>query len=281
MYRRLISTVALVSCAGLYAFAAERATFILTDGERKSGEVVFHGGNAANFIDGQLNLGDAGKEQSYPIDRVAVIDFAGGNPQPAELAAIPTSGQVVFLRDGRAIPGSFVNIVRGDTLLWDSNGQQQQYAVRDVARVYLNGQSARTAYNYNGPANAAAAVGTTGSIAGGRTVQVDARQAWTDTGITVNVGDHVVFQASGQINYGRSAGQTATPDGGAERRANYPDPTVPVGALLGKIGNSAPFAIGTQTQPLGMPASGRLMLGVNDNELGDNSGFFTVIVAKQ
>ena len=54
-----------------------------------------------------------------------------------------------------------------------------------------------------------------------------------------------------------------------------------VGALLGKIGNGKPFAIGTQSQPLTMPASGRLMLGVNDNELGDNSGSFKVIVAKQ
>ncbi len=56
---------------------------------------------------------------------------------------------------------------------------------------------------------------------------------------------------------------------------------MPVGALLGKIGNSAPFAIGMQTQPLPMPASGRLMLGVNDNELSDNSGFYTVTVTKQ
>jgi hypothetical protein len=30
-----------------------------------------------------------------------------------------------------------------------------------------------------------------------------------------------------------------------------------------------------------MPASGRLMLGVNDNELADNSGFYTVTVTKQ
>jgi hypothetical protein len=29
-----------------------------------------------------------------------------------------------------------------------------------------------------------------------------------------------------------------------------------------------------------MPATGRLMLGVNDNEVGDNSGFFSVIVTK-
>jgi hypothetical protein len=36
-----------------------------------------------------------------------------------------------------------------------------------------------------------------------------------------------------------------------------------------------------QTQPLVMPASGRLMLGVNDNELNDNSGFYSVTVTKQ
>src|SRR5882762_3783050 len=83
MVRRFISAAALVVCAAGYVFAAERATFILTNGERKSGEVVFHGGNAANFIDGQLNLGDNGKEQSFPIDQVAVINFAGGAPGSA------------------------------------------------------------------------------------------------------------------------------------------------------------------------------------------------------
>jgi hypothetical protein len=269
-----------VASASAYVLAAPaRATFVLTNGERKSGEVVFHGGNAANFIDGQLNLGDGSKEQSYPIDQVAVIDFAGGTPAQAELAKIPSTGQIVVLRDGNAIPGSFVNIVRGDTLVWDNNGQQQQIPVNNVARVYLNGQSARTAFNYTGPA-ASAVTGTSGSAAG-RSVRVNGNQAWTDTGITVNQGDRVSFQSSGEITYGRSAGQTATPDGGAEHRPNYPDPTAPVGALIGKVGNSPAFGIGSQTQPLVMPASGRLMLGVNDNELADNGGAFTVVVTKQ
>jgi len=62
-------------------------TFILTNGERKSGEVVFHGGNGNNFIDGQLNLGDNGKEQSFPIEQVAVIDFTGG--APASVGVVP------------------------------------------------------------------------------------------------------------------------------------------------------------------------------------------------
>jgi hypothetical protein len=35
-----------------------------------------------------------------------------------------------------------------------------------------------------------------------------------------------------------------------------------------------------QTQRLVMPASGRLMLGVNDNELNDNSGFYSVTIIK-
>ena len=99
---------------------------------------------------------------------------------------------------------------------------------------------------------------------------------------TVNAGDRVVFNAIGRIQFGQGAGQTSDPNGNpAERRATYPDPTVPVGALLGNVGNSAPFAIGMQTQPLVMPASGRLMLGVNDNELNDNSGFYSVTVIKQ
>src|SRR5712692_11511297 len=105
MVRRFISVVAVVVCAAGYVLAAERATFILTDGERKSGDVVFHGGNAANFIDGQLNLGNHGHEQSFRIEQVAVIDFAGGTPATAELAKVPANGQFVVMRDGNAIPG--------------------------------------------------------------------------------------------------------------------------------------------------------------------------------
>src|SRR5262249_41748799 len=103
--RRFISAAAVVAGAAAYALAAERAPFLVTDGERKSGEVVFHGGHAANFIDGQLNLGENGKEQSFPIEQVAVIDFAGGTPSAAELSRVPAGGQIVTLRDGNAVPG--------------------------------------------------------------------------------------------------------------------------------------------------------------------------------
>ncbi len=282
MVRRLISTVALVACAGFYAFAAERATFIQTDGERKSGIVVFHTNTRENLIDNDFSLGrdDGGRELIFHYDQVAVIDFMGGRPSTAELAQLGT-GHMLVMRDGSTQPGRFVNMLRGDTVVWeDQTGQRHEYAIRDTGRVYLNPQSARTVFNYH--ERSAAAVATAGSLVGGTPVRVDAKQGWTDTGMTVRSGDRIVFQASGEIQFGRFPGQTATPDGNpVERRATYPDPTVPVGALIGRIGNGTPFGIGTQTQPLVMPASGRLMLGVNDNDLEDNSGFFTVVIARQ
>jgi hypothetical protein len=293
MTRRLLATAALIACAGLYAFAAtQRATFILTDGERISGPVVFHTATRENLIDGDFSLGrdDGGKELIFHSDQVAVIDFVGGQPPASELAQLPaSSGHLIVMRDGTSQTGRFINMIGGETVLWaNQSGQRQQYAIRDVSRIYLNPQSARIAFNYTAPTGvagtpgAAGTAGTVGTAVQGTTVRVDARQAWSDTGLTVNQGDRVVFRASGEIQFGTSAGQTATPGGNpAWRRAVYPDPTVPVGTLIGKVGNSAPFAIGMQSQPLVMPASGRLMLGVNDNELGDNSGFYSVVVTKQ
>ena len=282
MLRKIISTGVLVACAGLYALAAERATFVLTDGSRKSGQVVFHGDQRENLINGYLNLGNdtGGPEFTYPIGQVAVIDFVGGRPQTAELASLPASGHFLMLRSGQSQPGTFVNLIGGDTLIWrNAGGDTQRYSLADVSRVYLNPQSARTAFNDSGTAATGnAAVGTAG-VAPAGAVLVQANQPWNDAGITVKNGDRVAFNTSGQITYGR--GMTAGPDGnGALRKPDYPVPVMPVGGLIGRVGNGTPFSIGSNSQPIVMPNDGRLMLGVNDNEPGDNSGAFTVIVTK-
>jgi hypothetical protein len=120
MGKRVISTVALVACAGLYALAAtERATFILTNGERKSGTIVFHGGQNENLINGDLNLGqDNAKDISFRMDQVAVIDLVGGRPANDEIANVPASGHYLVTRDGNGQAGTFVNMINGDTLVW-------------------------------------------------------------------------------------------------------------------------------------------------------------------
>jgi hypothetical protein len=284
MLRRVVTTMALVACAAGYVLAAaERATFILTDGERKSGPVVFHTPARENLINGMLNLGgEGGQEQTFPVDQVAVIDFVGGEPSPTELQSLPPSGQMLAMRGGQMEQGQFVNLIGGDTVRWrGQNGAVRDIPINQVSRIYLNPQSARTVFNYAGPSGV---VGTTGQMnapAPGE-IRVYANQPWNNTGITVRRGDRVSFRTSGQIVFGQSPGQTAGPDGNDRwYNQNYPVPVAAVGALIGKVGTSAPFPIGSNTQPIAMPADGQLMLGVNDNELGDNSGFFSVFITKR
>jgi hypothetical protein len=277
MIRRVLLGSVLAASLGVVAMANHPATFVLRSGERVSGELSYKGGTSYT-----LN----GKD--YPSNDIAIIEFAPGTPSAAELQQIPAvdnnpsehERHVFVTRTGEVIFGKIYSISPdGNTITYDRReGGRQEISADQLARVYVNPAGARTVYaSVLGTASGSAVpVGTTG-----RTITVPANQAWTDTGITVNQGDHVAFQASGEITYGRSAGQTATPDGGADRRPNYPVPSVPVGALIGKVGNSAPFGIGTQSQPLPMPAAGRLMIGINDNELADNSGAYTVVVTKQ
>jgi PA-IL-like protein len=276
MIRRVILGSVMAAALGVVALANHPATFVLRSGERVSGELSYKGGTAYT-----LN----GKD--YPSDDIAIIEFAGGTPSAAELQQIPAvdnnssehERHVFVTRSGEVIFGKIYHIsADGNIFTFDRReGGRQDISSDQLARVYVNPAGARKVYaSVLGTAAAPAPVATSGT-----TIRVAGNQAWTDTGITVNQGDHVVFQASGEITYGRSAGQTATPDGGADRRAQYPVPSVPVGALIGKVGNSAAFGIGTQSQPLPMPAAGRLMLGINDNELADNGGFYTVVVTRQ
>jgi hypothetical protein len=275
MIRRVLLGSVLAAGLGVVAMANHPATFVLRSGERVSGELSYKGGTSYT-----LN----GKD--YPSSDIALIEFVPGNPTAAELNQIPTvdnnpsehERHVFVTRDGQVIFGKIYSISPdGNTITFDRReGGRQDLAADNLARVYVNPAGARSVYA------SILGTGTPGAVAtSGTTIRVAANQAWTDTGITVNQGDKVVFQASGEITYGRSPGQTATPDGGADHRPQYPAPSLPVGALIGRIGNGAPFGIGTQTQPLPMPASGRLMLGVNDNELADNGGFYTVVVSKQ
>src|SRR5712671_2005455 len=91
MVRRFLCGVAIAGCvcAGVATLvAAERATFILSDGERMSGTVVSAAGNGPR---GRRNgrgdltvLTDDGRAIPIRLDQVAVIQFGGGQPTPAE-----------------------------------------------------------------------------------------------------------------------------------------------------------------------------------------------------
>jgi hypothetical protein len=243
------------------ATAQEGATLVLKSGERVGGNLVDL--NASGFI-----MRVNGQERRVGANDVAVVEFTGGDANADVLARLRNGQQVVVLRNGQAIEGRLHDV--GGThplrITVDTSGGARDFTSNDIAQIFL------------ATPPGASAVGTVGTSSTGTTgVRVDANQAWVDSGVNVIRGDRVAFSASGDIMVapGASAGVGGT---SALTSPGYPVPTAMAGALIGKVGNSAPFLIGSNTQPIVMPADGRLMLGVNDDGFGDNTGSFSVTV---
>jgi hypothetical protein len=114
------------------------------------------------------------------------------------------------------------------------------------------------------------------------TITVRGAVPWTDTGMNVRGGDRFVFEPTGRVFFRRDNEASATADGNPTHyNQTFPIPDVPVGALIGKIGeNGDPFAVGTAAAQIPMPATGRLFLGINDSEFTDNSGLFQVEIKR-
>jgi hypothetical protein len=281
------SLLGVLACVAL-TFAATRATFILTNGQRASGELVFHGGQGNNMIDNQLNLGNAGQEKSYPVDQVAVIDIVGGTPSQDELGKALASDQSMVLRNGFVQGGHFVNIQNGNTLIWRNDaGQEQHYGLEAVTRVYLNTQSARQLFNYTAPAAPPPSppIGTgrpapvmRAARTRGNALVVPGTLPWVDTGILVNTGDRVTFHATGRVGLVQGEPQVGPEGKTGALSDKYPLPAMQNGALIGRVGTGQPFPIGSQQTPIPMPGTGTLQLGINDDFFPDNSGAFEVSV---
>jgi len=293
--------------AGLTATAfaaAERATYILTTGERISGLVAFHTDAALNIIDGQFGIAHENAKDDYVrVEQVALIDFAGGTPSQRELATLPENGNhFLVMRDGSTYQGKLINLVGGVTVRWDfGGGRVDERPIRDTARIYLNTSASRSIFNYvpgaGGapaqpvPAMACASGARAGGggtatrrggfgMPGGTVFTVRGASAWTDTGMDVNRNDRLVFSANGEVCYSQNE-PAVTPDGHlVQANQSYPVPSIGVGGLIGKVGNGRPFAIGSNSQPIQMPANGRLFLGINDDSFGDNSGGFRVSIVR-
>jgi hypothetical protein len=94
------------------------------------------------------------------------------------------------------------------------------------------------------------------------------------------------FSVSREIRVGPGANDTATADGNTNISAGntlfrrLPVPGLPVGTLIGKVGNGRAFSIGSAPQAIRMPANGTLFLGINDLTFNDNSGWFRVVVTR-
>lgn len=261
-------TVFSAFCAGLLAtgmaIAQSSATLTLRSGEKVSGDLIDLGGVGYTV---RVN----GNERNIPQNDVAVIDFTGGTMTDADWGKF-TGGTQVVLRNGQTIDGQLIDIGGTSPLRLSirTGSGERDLTSNEVARIVISR-----------PNNVAAATGTTGAAAtpavpGAITVQ--ANQPWTSTGRTVRRGQSLTFSSTGEIQLSDDANDIADANGAKSARyaVNAPMKQVLAGALIGRIGNGAPFAVGNQT--ITMPASGVLFLGVNDDGFADNKGNFQVVI---
>lgn len=250
------------------AYAQSSATLTLRSGEKVNGDLIDLGGVG-------YTVRVSGNERQIPQNDVAVIDFTGGNMTDADWAKF-TGGSQIVLRNGQVIDGSLYDI--GGTsplrLTLKTNSGDREISSNEVARIVIS--RPQNAVATSGSGTSGSGIPATAPVAGAITVQ--ANQAWTSTGITVRRGQRLTFQTTGQVQFSDNANDVADANGKQDARAaNAQMPQELTGALIGRIGNGAPFGIGSQTSIVA-PGSGLLFLGVNDGEFGDNKGNFQVVV---
>ena len=264
MLKRTFLALSLVGLAAAgVARAQENATLILKSGERISGQLEDMGGVGFTV---KVN----GVDRQIPTNDVAVIDFGAGDMTSADWSKISGGQQVAWLKNGQMVEGSLYDIGGSQPLriTFKTASGDRELSSSEVSRIVLARPN-----NVN-------PVATSGSASpGGSEITVSGRQQWTPTGMYVQRGQVVTFQSSGEIQLSGDTNDIATVDGAKAQRyvSRSPLPRTLAGALIGRIGNSRPFGIGSQTS-VTMPAAGQLFLGVNDDSLNDNQGEFKVQV---
>ena len=256
-----------------FAQHEHRATVLTRNGERVAG-VLEDVENNTVFV--RVSLHD---QRKLPLDQVALIDLVGGAAglPETELSAARGSNHLALLRGGASIQGRFVDIRGGETedsaephtlIFRSTSGEERRVPLDNVSRIYLGNFPATTT---------AESAASTGPLPAGA-IRVPANTAWVATPLTVRRGDRVAFNVDGQIQLSSDPNDVAGSAGSLTQRraANAPLPQNLAGALIARVGNSAPFPIGNVTTPVTMPADGQLYLGVNDDEVSDNRGEFTV-----
>jgi hypothetical protein len=277
--RRVAIGAALVASASLAPLAAadQQVTALLRNGDRVAG--LFDGYNN-NQVYVDVSATD---ERKIPVGDVVLLDFVGGAQglPETELSQARGDDHVLLLKSGTATKGRLVSVEgtdRDPTLLFrTTSGEERRVRFSEIGRLYLG------RYPGAAPAGAAPTAGPASGPAQNGQVAVAANQQWVASGISVVKGQQVSFSSSGEVQLSTDGNDTATTAGSkvGRRLSGGPLPGQLAGALIGRVGNGQAFGIGNQAGPLSMPDTGLLYLGVNDDNVGDNQGAFTVTVTAQ
>lgn len=232
---------------------------------RRGEKVKITASGEMQFADGRVSSPkglDARESWPFPGERFGVLIAMVGGAQSAIYHVVGESGEFEARKDGEI----FLQINARSL-----QGARGAY----TARIHAPGAAAAASTAPAAPTQAPA------STASRQTVQernVPADKEWTDTGIDLLEGDTLRLTADGTIHY--TSTQTCGPNGG-EREWRDLIRALPVndvgrGALIGLIGQAGvatPFYIGAEAE-FTVEKSGRLFLGVNDDNYQNNSGRF-------
>jgi len=111
-------------------------------------------------------------------------------------------------------------------------------------------------------------------------IQITGQQTWSDTGIDVAPGEHIVISASGQLRYADAKednGPEGIPRGFKDLLRILPFNGAGRGALIGRIGEAdiaQPFLIGARRNIVA-PVGGRLAIGINQAADDTGKGTYT------
>jgi len=116
-----------------------------------------------------------------------------------------------------------------------------------------------------------------------RSYVVSGTKDWTDTGIEIKEGDVFEISAEGSIVWKREGREKCGPEGAAPytRWGNKPVSGAPTGALIARIGSDAKesFLIESGRKIIAY-RSGKLYLGINDDNTADNDGEYRAWIKK-
>jgi CHAT domain len=121
-----------------------------------------------------------------------------------------------------------------------------------------------------------------GTGSGGKSVEVPATRAWTDTSVDCKAGDVLEIAATGGIAH-KPGGDLVGPDGNPDPKVRDTHPEAPMpnvnhAALIGSIDGEPPyFPVNKKTNHT-CDAAGRLFLGINDEGVDNNSGRFRATI---
>jgi hypothetical protein len=285
--------VGILALGAAQAFA-QSGTVVLRNGERVQAEV--------RDMSRVFSLRVNGQPRQVPIGDIVLLDFTGNGRDISndELSrANAANGGYVVMKNGETFNASLKDLMGDPLIALFTNGRKA--SLGEVSRIYLGSPIGVPGFPTLATANPSvtqpdmperpgwargrgrgrgrdAYQDRSVAPANARSVVVPSNVQWTNTGFNVSRGQFLRFEPSGEIRLSTNGEDIARAAGALSfRHADKATiPTIPVGALIGRIGNGQPFSIGDTTNAFDMPADGRLFLGVNDDHVQDNSGNFVV-----